>query len=155
MHQYFCRIYSRKGYLFICKFKSSLLCAVNLLWDFESRKVPRFYTEWRKAIRRLFNLTRRAHSRYLHLICNDPPINVQLYKRFNKFIHRILNSDNDYVKLAGKLAVYGSQSNVSKNINVIAQELNRSQALVLETPSKFKSISDNYEHSKLMLMMRK
>ena len=102
----------------------------------------------RKAIRRLFKLSKRTHSRYLHLIYNDPPINVQLDKRFNKFLHTIQYSDNDCVKLAGKLAVYGSQSNVSKNINVIAQELNCSQALVLEIPSKFKNISDNYEHSK-------
>ena len=86
----------------------------SVLWDFESREVLQFYTEWRKAIRRLFNLPRRTHRRYLYLICYDPPIDVQLYKRFNQLIHTMQNSDNDCVKLAGKLAVYGSQSNVSK-----------------------------------------
>ena len=61
---------------------------------------------------RLLNLSKKPHTR--HLICNDCPIDVQLYKRFNKFIHTILNSDYDCVKLAGKMAVYGSQSSVSK-----------------------------------------
>ena len=49
----------------------------SVLWVFESREILQFYTEWRKAIRRLFNLSNRTHSRYLHLICDDSPINVQ------------------------------------------------------------------------------
>ena len=119
----------------------------SVLWDFESREILQFYTEWRKAIRRLFNLSNRTHSRYLHLICDDSPINVQLYKRFNKFIKTVLNSDNNCVKLAGRMAVCGSQSNVSKNINFIAKELNCTQELVSEKPVRFKNRSDIYEHS--------
>ena len=64
----------------------------SVLWDFESKETVKFYTEWRKAIRRLFNLSNRTHCRYLHLICNDLPVKVQLYKRFNKFIATVINS---------------------------------------------------------------
>ena len=45
------------------------------------------------------------------------------------------------------MAVCGSQSNVSKNINFIAKELNCTQKLVSEKPVRFKNRSDIYEHS--------
>ena len=74
-----------------------------VLWDFDSININRFYVTWRKAIRRLFNLSNRTHSRYIHLICNNVTVKVQLYKRFNKFMYTLLNNGNPCVKLAGKL----------------------------------------------------
>ena len=90
-----------------------------VLWDFDSDNINRFYVAWRKAIRRLFNISNRTHSRDIHLICIDIPVKVQLYKRFNKFMCTLLSNGDSYAKLAGKLAIEGSNSTVNKNINFI------------------------------------
>ena len=59
----------------------------------------------------------------------------------------------EYEKMYGKIMLVSmliqlvSQSNVSKNINFIAKELNCTQELVSEKPVRFKNRSDIYEHS--------
>ena len=45
------------------------------------------------------------------------------------------------------MAVYESESNVSKHINVVAQELNLSQGLVLETSIGFKNVLPLFHHT--------
>ena len=62
-----------------------------------------------------------THCRYLHLLCDTLPVEIQLLKQSVKFIGRILNSTNDVLTMCGKLALNGSLSAVSKNINLIAQ----------------------------------
>ena len=44
-----------------------------------------------------------------------------MLKRSVKFIGRILNSTNDVLTMCGKLALNGSLSAVSENINLVAQ----------------------------------
>ena len=71
-------------------------------------------------IRRLFNISPRTHSKYLPLICEDLPIDVQIYKRFIKFFDNVINSDNECVTLCGKLALNGSNSSVCNNLSLIS-----------------------------------
>ena len=115
-----------------------------VLWDFDSVNINQFYVTWRKAIRRLFNLSNRTHSRYIHLICNDVPVKVQLYKRFNKFMYTLLNNGNPCVELAGKLVSSGSNSNVSKNINIISRDLKCNYSDVLASPCAFTKYVQSY-----------
>ena len=115
-----------------------------VLWDFDSVNINQFYVTWRKAIRRLFNLSSRTHSRYIHLICNDVPVKVQLYKRFNKFMYTLLNNGNPCVELAGKLVTSGSNSNVSKNINIISRDLKCNYSDVLASPCAFTKYVQSY-----------
>ena len=61
------------------------------------------------------------HCRYLHLLCDTLSVEIQLLKQSVKFIGRILNSTNDVLTIYGKLALNGSLSAVSKNINLVAQ----------------------------------
>ena len=97
-----------------------------------------------KVIRRLFNLSNRTHSRYIHSICNDVPVKVQLYKRFNKFMYTLLNSGNPCVELAGKLVISGSNSNVSKNINIISRDLKCNYSDVFASPCVFTKYAESY-----------
>ena len=115
-----------------------------VLWDFDSESINRFYVTWRKAIRRLFNVPNRTHSRYIHLICNDMPIKIQLYKRFNKFMYTLLGNDNSCVELAGKLAIAGSNSYVSKNINIVSRDLKCSRYDVFASPCVFRRYVQSY-----------
>ena len=44
-----------------------------------------FFTLWRKCIRKLLYLSPMTHSRFLPLLCDDIPVELQLFRRFNKF----------------------------------------------------------------------
>ena len=92
-----------------------------VLWDLSSKYIETFYVKWRKAIRQLMRIPYTTHCRYLHLLCDTAPIELQLLKRSVKFIGRVLNSSNDVLTMCGKLALNGSLSAVSNNINYIAQ----------------------------------
>ena len=56
-------------------------------------------------------------------ICEENPFNVQFHRRFTRFLMSILSSSNSCIKLAGKLALNGSQSVVCQSINYIASEI--------------------------------
>ena len=72
----------------------------SVLWDLSSNDILKFYSTWRQGLRRLFNLPYRTHSRYLPLLCNDLPVNIQLFLRFNKFMYKLLTRENACVQLA-------------------------------------------------------
>ena len=67
------------------------------LWDFSKREVERFSTAWRKAIRFLWRLPYRTHNVLLPIICRDLSVETQLNKRFVKFFHKILHTENNFV----------------------------------------------------------
>ena len=93
------------------------------LWDFTSVHINKFYTLWRKAVRRIWKIPYNTHCDYLPLICDSQPIEVQLIKRFCKFLHQVMNNGNAVSILCGKLAFAGSSSSVCNNISYIANWL--------------------------------
>ena len=90
-----------------------------VLWDFCSDDMLLFYTNWRKAIRKLLCLPMLCHNNLSHLIVDDMPVDNQVYKRFLKFLKNICNSNNSVIQLLGKLVIYGSSSTVSNNLSLI------------------------------------
>ena len=109
----------------------------SVLWDFDSNDLSRFYTEWRKAICRLLHIASRTHSNFLHLLCDDRPIEIQMFQICNKFMHNIKDSENGTVQLAYKLAVRGSVSNVCRNVNLVGYKLNCSRDILGSSASVF------------------
>ena len=97
-------------------------------------------------IRKLLRLPLRTHSKYLPLICDDLPIDVQLFKRLNKFLNKALCSSNGCVKTCGHLAINGSGSSVSESINVVSQSMNCNRNLLYGQPSVFSSNVHSYIH---------
>ena len=91
------------------------------LWDFSAPQCERFYTAWRKAVRRLCYLNARTHCNLLPLIVNDDPVHVQLHRRFVNFFSRLLSSTNSCVRILSQLA-FESGSNVSKSIQFISRK---------------------------------
>ena len=65
-----------------------------------------------------------THSRYLPLICKNVCIKLNIYRRFNQFLHSKGNTDNSIIRLCGRILLIGSKSNVVKNIKNICNELN-------------------------------
>ena len=81
----------------------------------------RFYIAWRKAMRRLCNISPRTHCNLLPLIVGDDPVDVQLHRRFVNFFSNLLSSTNSCVQILSKLAL-NSNSNVSKSVCFISRK---------------------------------
>jgi len=91
------------------------------LWDFSAPQCERFYVAWRKAVRRLCNISPRTHCYLLPLIVGDDPVDVQLHRRFVNFFSQLLNSTNSCVQILSQLALK-SGSDVSKSIRFISRK---------------------------------
>ena len=59
-------------------------------------------------------------------------------------MYTILTNGNPCAELAGKLAVSGSSSKVSNNINKISRDLNCSSSDVLKSPCEFQKYVSKY-----------
>ena len=116
------------------------------LWDLSDKVMSDVYVTWRKCIRKLYNLPLRTHCDLLPLICRDIPVQLQLYKRFCKFIHVALNSQNCIVKRCALLALNGSCSCSGNNINLVSNSLHVSKFALYNNSLNniFKAIDDLY-----------
>ena len=56
------------------------------MWRYNDKTSRSFYTCWRKAIRRLYNIPYRTHHILVHHIINSYPIDVVLEKRCIKYV---------------------------------------------------------------------
>lgn len=111
----FCRI-DTKWQLFLSYCTSFYgICLCNL----QDTSIEKFYTTWRKAIRKLFGLPDHTHCNLLPSIAECMPIQVQLINRMTRFISSCLSDNNRTVQLLSQLALRGSGSNMSKSINFI------------------------------------
>jgi hypothetical protein len=105
-------------------FKSFCMCLYGCtLWDLTSKAVQKFYTQWRICVRRLLNIPLQSHCNYLHEICNDIPVELQLFQRVIKFVNTLLMGTNNLIKTCGHIAVNGSNSILCRNINQISNTL--------------------------------
>jgi len=116
----------------------------SVLWDYANRHSNLIYTAWRKAIRKIFNLPYRTHSRLLSDICNDSPIDVQLHNRVVKFIHGASSNGNETLNLLVRLVLYGNTSPVGNSINVICHKYNISR---INWPSSLNQYTVNADPS--------
>ena len=51
------------------------------MWRYNDKTTRSLYTCWKKAIRRLYNISYRTHNILVHHIINSYPIDVVLEKR--------------------------------------------------------------------------
>ena len=93
------------------------------LWDFESKACEKFYTAWRKCVRRLLNLPYKTHCSLLHLICDDLSVNVQLYIRCINFVKTCVNSKMASVKMCCNIAMKGSNSALCNSVSHVCHKL--------------------------------
>ena len=88
------------------------------LWDLTLRESQRLYTAWYKAVRRIYKISPRSHSKFVYEITGDPPIDFQIHRRFIKFDHSLLRYKNQAVNMWVKLAMEGSCSPLCNNISL-------------------------------------
>jgi len=94
------------------------------LWDLYGNDSEQLYTTWNIAVRRLFDLPRTAHTRFLSHIANVPHIKHDLKCRFVKFVNKAVNSTNSKVSYLAKLCVSNTLSITGNNVSNILCEYN-------------------------------
>lgn len=104
----------------------------SIFWDYSSKYISKFYVTWRKCIRKLLNIPNLTHSKLINLIVDDIPIEIQLYKRFMKFLYKAYNSNNNNISFCTKLMLNGSNSVINNNLTHICNflNINRCQLLI-------------------------
>ena len=107
-------------------------CYGSQLWDYSSKEVDKFFVAWRKAIRLLWKLPRKTHCVLLPLISCDLPIELQMHRRFFKYIHKVINSKNSVVNMYGKLILEGSRSSTGKSFNFLLSKYGVSRESLLD-----------------------
>ena len=105
----------------------------SVLWDLSHQGVEYFCTQWRKCIRKLFNLPYTTHCNLLSSICQDIPIEFQLMSRVMKFLVKVGNSENKVLQLCYKFALNGSMSKISNTVNHVSCLLKISKHLLLQS----------------------
>ena len=121
-----------------------------ILWDLSSDKIEYFFTQWRKSVRRMWQLPNITHGKLLNLICNQPSVSVQLHRRFFKFVCSLFNTNNAYVNRCLNMAINGSRSKVCNSINHISYKYGFDKYLFLKNNTHYQChsiISCSYEEN--------
>ena len=82
------------------------------LWLLWHKNMINFYTQWRKALRRIWGLPSRTHCIYLPLISDTYPIELISYSRFVNFYKKLLNSDNSIVRNSARMSKFVPNSSM-------------------------------------------
>ena len=100
-----------------------------------------FYTQWRKALRRIWGLPSRTHCIYLPLISDTYPIELISYSRFLNFYKTLLNSDNSIVRNSARMSKFVPNSSMGRNLNYVLYKCNLDVADLLQmTGKQFKDV---------------
>ena len=84
--------------------------------DIISNYVDKFYTTWRKAIRRVWKIPYRTHNKLVHLINKSCSINTVSEKRSIKFIWTLINSPNQLYNQIVKYSLYNCTTIIGENV---------------------------------------
>lgn len=104
------------------------------LWDYQSVHVQKFFTAWRKCVRRVWGIPNTTHCNLLPGICEDRGIEAQLLSRVLNFIRKSVVSCNSLLNCCSQLALRGSFSAVSNTVAKLADELSVSRDLLAWSP---------------------
>ena len=95
------------------------------LWDFSKATIcNKFFTCWRKCIRKLLNLPARTHNNLIPAIISDDNVDVQLHRRLLKFVYNVLTNNNPIIKMCGQLAINGSSTALSRSVKYLCSIYN-------------------------------
>ena len=93
-----------------------------VLWNLSNKSIETFCSTSRVGMRKQLNLPRMTHGKYLPEIVNDIPVECQLHRIVIKSVNSLFDSENSVIKCCTKLALNGSRSNVSRNINYVLRK---------------------------------
>ena len=94
------------------------------IWRFNDKYLSKFYTAWRKGVRRLWKLPYRTHNKYIHVINKSYIINCMLEKRCIKFIWNLINSEHSLYNNIVKYSLSNYSTTVGENIRYFMYKYN-------------------------------
>ena len=112
----------------------------SIHWDLSRINTQGFFTQWRKCVRKIFNIPYQTHSNLLLGICEDLPVENQIWRRAIKFYGNAFYSINSLVKLCTKLVVNGSLSKASNTLGYIAFKHNTNKQELLNCFEHYKML---------------
>ncbi len=93
------------------------------LWKLDSNAVSKFYTTWRKCIRKVWNVSRMTHCNILKHLYGGPCIEAQILSRYLMFYITTLESKNPYVSMCSELC-RRSNTAAASNLRCMMSVLN-------------------------------
>jgi hypothetical protein len=93
----------------------------SCLWDLYSTQAEKLFTSWNIAIRKLFKLPRRTHTRFIEPISGIPHVRYTLKLRYINFVQSLMKSNNELVQ---NLLKYSITSHLSPSGLVLSRILN-------------------------------
>ena len=135
MTEYVRRDFIKKSNAFLCDFKNitsvvkhdlfEKYCyafyGINLC-DFESDDFHILYKDWRKLVRRIWNIPYRSHCDLLPHVAECVPPNVFMPQRFINFFYAGLYCKNDVVRNIFKMSML-SDSRIGNNVRYILSKI--------------------------------
>ena len=86
------------------------------MWRYNSNYLDKFYTTWRKAVRRVWKIPYRTHNNLVNFINKSCSINTALEKSSIKFIWSLINSQNQLYNQIVKYSLYNCTTIISENV---------------------------------------
>ena len=86
------------------------------LWLVDSRNEARAGVAWNKAVRRVFALPRRSHTRLLGPLLGQPHLTKQIHSRVFKFCKSLLDVNNILVNTIARKQFFDARSSIGHNI---------------------------------------
>jgi hypothetical protein len=90
-------------------------------WNMAAQEVETFRKTWNHGVRRTFNLPFRTHTRLLHFFTGQAYVLDRIYRRFQKLLTRMRQSDNERVSFLADVMMNDSSSIICRNLQCIAQ----------------------------------
>ncbi len=102
------------------------------LWDLYYNDSKKLYITWKIAVRRLYDLPRTAHTRFLTNIAGIPHLNLNLKCRFAIFLFKAINSQNKRITFLTKLCMYNTMSITGRNVSNMLCEFNINMSDIID-----------------------
>lgn len=113
-----------------------------VLWDISNTVCNRFFTAWRKNVRRVLRVPYMTHCNLLPLLCDDINIDMQVHSRIAKFLKTCIVSPNAMVSTCMRLAMSGSGSPCSSNISVLSWLYRVPREHIISQSLQFYTVAD-------------
>ena len=100
-----------------CKLFNQFCCSFygSPLWYLGGAAVQQLCTDWRKALRSMWNLSPKTHCTLVTALSDQTPLSIILKKRYIKFLTRNMGSGNNMVRLITCLSICNPMSVSGRN----------------------------------------
>ena len=92
------------------------------LWSLQSNNVAKVCIAWRKALRRIWNVSPRTHCDVICLLSESIPLEICMKQRFLKFIYKAFEHSSPLICSVAKLAMNNPWSSSGQNYCEIIYE---------------------------------